>query len=122
MSRLRREVERAPFSLPEGIQVERVRHRGKPAASRELPVPKVNWSDSLTSAEKDVAGDILAGLPNVAIGRKRGSSVRTVVNQVASIFKKVGAHSRLELCLVVYTGRTPPATSEPTRRRSRRAK
>lgn len=118
MKKLRREVERAPFSAPRGIQIERAAHRGKPAVRVSFPVPKVAWSASLTSAEKDVANDILAGLPNDAIGKKRGSSVRTVVNQVASIFRKVGAHSRLELCLVVYTGRTPPVASEPRRRRN----
>jgi DNA-binding NarL/FixJ family response regulator len=118
MRTLRREVERTPFSVPRGIQAERAAHRGKPAVRVSFPIPRVPWSDSLTSAEKDVANDILAGLPNVAIGRKRGSSVRTVVNQVASIFKKVGAHSRLELCLVVYTGRAPPASAEPRRRRA----
>ena len=117
MRRLRREVERAPFSAPRGIQLERAAQRGKPAVLVSFPVPNVDWSRSLTSAEKDVANDILAGLPNDAIGRKRGSSVRTVVNQVASIFKKVGAHSRLELCLVVYTGRTPPAPNEARRQR-----
>jgi DNA-binding NarL/FixJ family response regulator len=119
MARLRREVARAPFSIPRGIRAERAAHRGKPAVGVSFPVPRINWSESLTSAEKDVADDILAGLPNVAIGRKRGSSVRTVVNQVASIFKKVGAHSRLELCLVVYAGRMPPASTDA--RRGRRA-
>ena len=121
MNRLRREVARAPFSVPRGIRAERAAHRGKPAVRVSFPVPKVNWSESLTSAEKDVADDILAGLPNVAIGRKRGSSVRTVVNQVASIFKKVGAHSRLELCLVVYAGRTPPASTDARRGRRTRS-
>jgi len=115
MSRLRRAVESAPFAPPPGIQAVRSAHRGKPAVLVSFPVPKVDWSGSLTAAEKDVANDILAGLPNEAIGKKRGSSVRTVVNQVASIFKKVGAHSRLELCLVVYAGRTPPAASGPRR-------
>jgi DNA-binding NarL/FixJ family response regulator len=118
MRRLRREVERAPFSVPRGIQAERAAHRGKPAVRVSFPVPKVDWAESLTSAEKDIANDILAGLANDAIGRKRGSSVRTVVNQVASIFKKIGAHSRLELCLVVYTGRRPPESQKA--RRSRR--
>jgi DNA-binding NarL/FixJ family response regulator len=125
MRRLRHEVERAPFSVPRGTRVERAAHRGKPAVRVSFPVPKVDWAESLTSAEKDIADDILAGLPNLAIGRKRGSSVRTVVNQVASIFKKVGAHSRLELSLVVYTGRKPPASQKtrrarPTARRRRR--
>jgi DNA-binding NarL/FixJ family response regulator len=116
--KLRREVEVSPLSAPPGIQAVRAAYRGKPAVVVSFPVPTVDWSRSLTSAEKDVANDLLAGLPNDAIGRKRGSSVRTVVNQVASIFKKVGAHSRLELCLVVYTNRSPPGPTDAKRRRS----
>jgi len=119
MSRLRTAVRRAPFSLPRGTRAEVAAHGGRAAVRLSFPAPKTNWSEALTSAEKDVAGDILAGLANGAIGKKRGSSVRTVVNQVASIFKKIGAHSRLELSLVVNAGRNPPASSDP-RRRSRR--
>jgi DNA-binding NarL/FixJ family response regulator len=121
MTRLRAVVRRSPFSLPKGTRAESAAHRGRAAVRLSYPVPKTNWSDSLTSAEKDVAADILAGLANGAIGKKRGSSVRTVVNQVASIFKKIGAHSRLELSLVVNAGRTPPASAEPKRRRTRRS-
>jgi DNA-binding NarL/FixJ family response regulator len=117
MRKLRREVEGSPLSAPPGIQAVHAAYRGKPAVVVSFPVPTADWSRSLTSAEKDVANDLLAGLPNHAIGRKRGSSVRTVVNQVASIFKKVGAHSRLELCLVVYTNRSPPGSNDAKRRR-----
>lgn len=52
----------------------------------------------LTAAEQDVALLILRGLSNAAIARVRGTSVRTVANQVAAILDKVGVGSRLELC------------------------
>jgi DNA-binding NarL/FixJ family response regulator len=51
----------------------------------------------LTRSEHQVAHALLSGLSNAAIGRLRGSSERTVANQVASIFRKLGVHSRTEL-------------------------
>jgi DNA-binding NarL/FixJ family response regulator len=52
---------------------------------------------SLTPAESEVAGHILAGRSNAEIATLRRSSQRTVANQVASLFRKLGVHSRLEL-------------------------
>jgi DNA-binding NarL/FixJ family response regulator len=51
----------------------------------------------LTAAELDVMADLLAGCSNGEIARRRGRSTRTVANQVASILKKLGAGSRLEI-------------------------
>lgn len=51
----------------------------------------------LTTAEQDVALMILRGLSNDAIARARSTSIRTVANQVAAIFDKMGATSRVEL-------------------------
>lgn len=51
----------------------------------------------LTTAEQDVALLILRGLSNESIARARGTSVRTVANQVAAIFDKTGVASRTEL-------------------------
>ncbi len=39
----------------------------------------------------------LPGCSNAEIARRRGRSPRTVANQVASILKKLGLHSRLEV-------------------------
>ncbi len=52
---------------------------------------------SLSSAESDVARHILAGRSNSEIAALRGCSTRTVANQVASLFRKLGVRSRLEL-------------------------
>ena len=60
-----------------------------PLASAPLP--------SLTSAERDVALRALAGASNREIAVARGSSERTVANQLSSIFKKLGIGSRAEL-------------------------
>jgi DNA-binding CsgD family transcriptional regulator len=53
--------------------------------------------DVLTPAERQVALAALAGLSNAEIARMRGSSPRTVANQLAKIFRKLGVRSRAEL-------------------------
>lgn len=45
----------------------------------------------LTRAEQDVASGILQGLSNEAIARARGAAMRTVANQVQSIYRKATA-------------------------------
>jgi len=54
-------------------------------------------SDALTPTERAVAESILTGASNAQIARERRRSVRTVANQIASLFKKLGVRSRLEL-------------------------
>jgi len=57
--------------------------------------------ESLSDAERDVTALALAGLSNSEIGRRRGTSGRTVANQMATIFRKLGVSSRTELALSV---------------------
>lgn len=51
----------------------------------------------VTAAERVVLGLAAAGLSNAEIAARRGVSPRTVANQIASLFRKLGVHSRLEL-------------------------
>lgn len=51
----------------------------------------------LTAAEEFVARGVFDGKSNDAIARERGTSPRTVANQVASVFRKHGVSSRAEL-------------------------
>lgn len=51
----------------------------------------------LTEAESSVRVAMLQGQTNREIAIGRGTSERTVANQVASIFKKLGVNSRSEL-------------------------
>jgi len=53
--------------------------------------------DALTPAEHEVVAAIEAGMSNAQIARARGTSARTVANQIASIFKKLKVGSRAEL-------------------------
>ena len=51
----------------------------------------------LSTAEREVAILAVTGSSNEEIARTRGTSVRTVANQLASTFQKLGVHSRFEL-------------------------
>jgi DNA-binding NarL/FixJ family response regulator len=53
--------------------------------------------DTLTPAERQVVLAVLAGFSNADIAQARGSSPRTVANQLAAIFRKLGVRSRAEL-------------------------
>jgi DNA-binding CsgD family transcriptional regulator len=51
----------------------------------------------LTPAESEVVAHLLRGDSSAEIATQRGTSLHTVNNQVASIFRKLGVRSRLEL-------------------------
>lgn len=51
----------------------------------------------VTAAEHVVLKLAAAGLSNTEIAARRGVSPRTVANQMASLFRKLGVHSRSEL-------------------------
>jgi DNA-binding CsgD family transcriptional regulator len=53
--------------------------------------------ETLTPAESEVASFVVAGRTNAEIAALRGTSVRTAANQVATLFRKLGVRSRLEL-------------------------
>ncbi len=53
----------------------------------------------LSPAEREVVALLLQGRDNASIARERGTAVRTIANQVASIFAKLGVHSRSELAV-----------------------
>lgn len=57
--------------------------------------------EMLTPAEQAVVRAILDGESNAAIARARGTSTRTVANQIAAIFDKIGVSSRAELVAVL---------------------
>jgi DNA-binding CsgD family transcriptional regulator len=52
---------------------------------------------ALTPAETDVLALVLGGGSNRDIARARGTSERTVANQLASLFRKLAVRSRSEL-------------------------
>jgi DNA-binding CsgD family transcriptional regulator len=53
--------------------------------------------EELTLAEHQILDALLAGRRNADIARGRGTSTRTIANQVANIYRKLGVRSRAEL-------------------------
>lgn len=51
----------------------------------------------LSEAERSVVGMALSGLDNRGIAERRQSSARTVANQLAVAYRKLGVSSRAEL-------------------------
>jgi DNA-binding CsgD family transcriptional regulator len=56
-------------------------------------------SKGLTRVEQEVALLAAAGFTDAQIGERRGTSPRTVANQLRSVFQKLGVRSRSELAL-----------------------
>jgi DNA-binding NarL/FixJ family response regulator len=62
-----------------------------------IPLDEGVATAALSEAEREVAMLAAKGLKNAEIARRRGTSVRTVANQMASILRKLGVSSRYEL-------------------------
>lgn len=70
----------------------------------------VSWSirddqsARLTSAEREVAVLIAVGRSNQEIADSRGTTIRTVANQVASLLRKLGVPSRHHIARALSVG------------------
>jgi DNA-binding NarL/FixJ family response regulator len=64
-----------------------------------FPVGEFSIPDSLSEAEREVLHLLLEGASHAEIARARQTAVRTVCNQVASIYRKTQVSSRMELAL-----------------------
>jgi DNA-binding CsgD family transcriptional regulator len=74
----------------------------------ELPVDHAELPTCLTATERDVITLVLEGQSNQEIAEARGASYRTVANQLASIYKKLGVASRTELVARLSSAETVP--------------
>ncbi len=61
-----------------------------------FPVAPARLPAGLTDAERAIATAILAGASTAEIAGRRGTSPRTVANQLAAIYRKLGVQSRAE--------------------------
>ncbi len=82
---------------PDGLEVAWLRIDGERLAVLSYPLAAPPDLAALTPAEREVVQGLLAGRSNAEIARARGTSVRTVANQVGCIFQKLGLGSRREL-------------------------
>lgn len=70
------------------------------SATSNLP-RRLALFDRLTSAECDVASELLVGSSYADIAERRGVSVRTVASQCTAVFRKCGVSGRRELASVL---------------------
>jgi DNA-binding NarL/FixJ family response regulator len=61
------------------------------------PVVPLRVAEELTRAERDVAAAFARGRSMTDIAAMRGTSTRTVANQIRAIYAKLGVGSRAEL-------------------------
>jgi DNA-binding NarL/FixJ family response regulator len=91
------DVEDEPsLNAPEGIRGTVLRFAGADWMVLSFPCTPAGQS-KLTPSERWVALALNQGLSNAEIARARGTSVRTVANQVARMFRKFSVHTRTEL-------------------------
>lgn len=98
---MKSEKQESPASFdirpPNGLQVTVLDVGGEDFAIFSYPLPTVQVPSCLSAAESAIAGALLKGHSYKRIASSRRTSVRTVANQVRSIFKKCNVKSRIEL-------------------------
>lgn len=87
----------SPCPAPAGLKSCRLELEERNVLVLSFPLRPQRVPPSLTSAERDVVRRALAGASNAQIARARGSSARTVANQLGAIYRKLGIFSRTEL-------------------------
>ncbi len=83
--------------VPSGLEAATFGVEGDDYVMFSFPVPEIAPPSCLTPAERSVACGLLTGQSNAEIAEARGCSVRTVANQLRSIFRKLGVSSRAEV-------------------------
>jgi DNA-binding CsgD family transcriptional regulator len=63
----------------------------------------------LSPTEQEIVHHLVAGCSNAEIAQLRRTSVRTVANQVASVYRKLRVRGRSELSSLVMSTTTPTA-------------
>jgi DNA-binding CsgD family transcriptional regulator len=66
-----------------------------------VSIPAVPLPEGLSAAEREVVQALLAGRSNLEIARLRGTSVKTVGNQLHAIYRKLRVGSRNELAALL---------------------
>ncbi len=92
-------TELAAFFSPNGPRATLVEYgvRGDTLLIGSYPLLPAKEVANLTDAEREVLAALLTGSTNRHIAHRRKCSEHTVANQVQSIFRKIGVHSRSEL-------------------------
>jgi len=87
----------AELSAPRDLQALTFRVGEDEFVVLSFPLGPTELPPDLTPVERGVVEAVLQGKTNADIARERGRSPRTIANQVATVFKKLGVRSRREL-------------------------
>lgn len=87
---------------PAGLTARRIHVDAGQFLVMRYPTPSWLLPPHLTSAERSIVLDLIAGRSRQAIARARATSPRTVANQVAAIFRKLGVESRIGLLVALH--------------------
>jgi DNA-binding CsgD family transcriptional regulator len=82
---------------PRDLELSFVWIDGEELAVLSHPLDEPASLAGLTQAEQQVAADVVDGLSNEQIARRRGTASSTVAKQIASVFRKLGVGSRRQL-------------------------
>jgi DNA-binding NarL/FixJ family response regulator len=91
-----------PLAAPPGLDAAPLKVEDDEYVILSYPLPQWSLPPTLTEAERDVALGLLNGDSYEAIAQRRGKAVRTVANQVASVFAKLHITSRAELAKLCF--------------------
>ena len=84
-----------------GPRVSRMRVGGEDILVLSVPLPRLRYPESTTSAEQEIIDAVLQGLTVKDIAGQRGASLRTVTTQLGAVFRKAGVNSQAELIAIM---------------------
>jgi DNA-binding NarL/FixJ family response regulator len=93
---------RAELAPPDGLEAYRFEIGGEAMVVFKANVPGARELGGLSAAEREVAELVARGLSNAAIAKRRSTTARTVANQLAAIYRKLGVRSRAALIVTLY--------------------
>jgi DNA-binding CsgD family transcriptional regulator len=88
---------REALPVPAELEVRHINRGGESFAVLSFAIREVEVPPNLTEAERQVVDAVLRGCSTSEIAVGRGRAPRTISNQLASIFRKLGVRSRSEL-------------------------
>jgi DNA-binding CsgD family transcriptional regulator len=103
------------IGAPAGLEVWTLEAGPDQFALLQWPCETTLPAERLSGAERQVLALLLDGCSNAEVAAIRNRSTRTIGNQVASMFRKLGVGSRSELFAALANGRTPGTGGAPQR-------
>jgi len=95
-------------SPPPGFRSATLEEEGRTFLVMSYELPDWDLPDTLTASEREVLRAVLNGATQAQVAEAREVATATVANQLASIFRKLGVSSRIEIA-----ARLSRSSSEP---------